>query len=151
MNLRYILMLLAIVPMTATGQDYTGSKSDIDSILDAVNRFSRSYMRADYEGLANFYAREARILPPGADIIQGRSAIKQRWLVPEGVKILHHKVTPVEIKVIGEYAYDVGYYEGKTRRRDQSEVSWRGKYLIVWKKEEGHWRIYLDAWNRIDD
>ena len=44
----------------------------------------------------------------------------------------------------------MGYYEGKTQRKDGSEISWKGKYVIVWKKEKGDWKIHLDAWNRVE-
>lgn len=137
--------------MTATAQQFEGDERDIQQILTNIENFSGYYMNADYDNLARAYTRDAKILPPGTDIIEGREAIKQRWIVPDEVQIIHHKIEPAEIKVIGEYAYDAGYYEGTTRRADQTEVSWEGKYLIVWKKEEGEWKIYLDAWNRIDD
>ena len=131
-------------------QKYIGPKSDIDRILENIAAFSQYYMSGDYDGLANSYAADGIILPPGADIIQGRQAIKERWILPDGVRILHHEVNPTEIRVIGDYAYDVGYYSGKTLRADKTEVSWKGKYLIVWMLEEGEWKIYADAWNRIN-
>ncbi|MEP5612978.1 MAG: nuclear transport factor 2 family protein [Cyclobacteriaceae bacterium] len=145
-----ISSLVLLSTFNCQSQDYQGDQKDIDQILKNIETFSTSYMNADYERLANSYSINGKILPPGADIIQGRQAIKKRWTLPEGVVILNHKVTPIEIKVVGEYAYDVGYYEGRTRRRDETEVSWKGKYLIVWISEEGDWKIYADAWNQIN-
>lgn len=107
-------------------------------------------MNKQYDSLAMTYTEDAKIMPPGADIISGREAIKLRWILPDGVDVLMHKVTPTEIKILGDHAYDLGYYEGNTRRRDGSEVSWKGKYIIVWKKVQSDWQIYADAWNRID-
>ena len=60
-----------------------------------------------------------------------------------------HKITPKEIKVVGNEAYDYGYYEGTTLRANGSESNWKGKYVIIWKKVAGEWKIYLDIWNRI--
>jgi ketosteroid isomerase-like protein len=100
--------------------------------------------------LANAYCKEGLILPPGADIIMGREAIKQSWILPKGVSVPHHKITPVEITVKDDWAYDIGYYEGTTIKRNGDKVNFRGKYVIVWKKEDGDWKIYADAWNRID-
>lgn len=146
-----ILIISSTLGFTTLAQNYQGDEKEIQKILTSIENFSHYYINADYENLANAYSTDAKILPPGADIIVGREAIKQRWVVPDNVKILHHRIEPNEIKINGEYAYDVGYYKGKTRRADQSEVSWKGKYLIVWKKEQSGWKIYLDAWNRIDD
>lgn len=143
--------LLLMFSASAFAQQYQGPQEDIDQILKNTAAFSQAYMQADYQTLANSYTADAKILPPGADIIAGREAIKNRWQLPEGVRILHHKVSPQEIEVLGNTAYDMGYYEGKTQRADGSTVSWKGKYLIVWKKEAGDWKMYLDAWNRIND
>jgi ketosteroid isomerase-like protein len=43
----------------------------------------------------------------------------------------------------------MGYYEGKSLKQDGEEISWKGKYLIVWKKEANDWKMYMDIWNRI--
>ena len=125
-------------------------QEEILKIAKSIINFSRYYTSQNYDALANAYSKDGVILPPGADIIKGREAIKKRWTLPEGVKVPYHKITPTEIKIIDDYAYDIGYYEGRTIRKDSSEVSWKGKYLIVWKKEDGDWKIYADAWNRMD-
>lgn len=130
--------------------DLSISIKEIQNILNNIASFSKYYMKADFESLANAYCEDGIILPPGADIIKGREAIKKRWILPEGVAVPYHKITPTEINIMGDYAYDIGYYEGKSIRKDKSEVSWKGKYLIVWKKEDGDWKIYADAWNRIN-
>ena len=58
-------------------------------------------------------------------------------------------IMPEEIVIMGNEAYDYGYYEGQTKNADDSTTSWRGQYVIIWKKEEGDWKMYLDIWNRI--
>lgn len=131
-------------------QTFEGDKKEIEKIVENIKSFSKYYTSGDYDALANAYCKEATILPPGSDIIKGREAIKKRWILPSGVSVPYHKITPIEIKIIDNYAYDIGYYEGKTIRKDKSEVSWKGKYLIVWKKEDGDWKIYSDAWNKIN-
>lgn len=143
-----ILCLMTTIPVLA--QNYSGDQEEIDQILQYIKNFSQFYMDEDFESLANAYAPDGKILPPSADIIEGRAAIKKRWILPEGVDVLHHKITPTEIEVIGDRAYDVGYYEGKTKLADGTENSFEGKYVIVWHKIEGDWKIYLDIWNSRD-
>jgi ketosteroid isomerase-like protein len=137
---------------TEVKESVTHSKvvSEIIDILKKTEEFSNAYMNKDYAKLASSYTLDAKILPPGADIITGREAIKKRWILPLGIQIRVHKITPTEINLLGNLAYDIGYYEGITIKKDASEVSWKGKYLIVWKKEDGDWKIYADAWNRMD-
>ncbi|MBZ0326977.1 MAG: DUF4440 domain-containing protein [Altibacter sp.] len=121
--------------------------SDKAIILKNTEAFSKAYMDSDYEALANIYSEDGKIFPMNADIISGREAIMKRWVLAEGTKVLHHKVTPSEIKIIGDYAYDYGYYEGRTRTTAPLEIAFKGKYVIVWKKHKGDWKIYLDIWN----
>lgn len=130
--------------------DAQQTKTDLNQIRDNITSFSKYYMNKEYDSLALCCTEDAVILPPGADLIKGREAIKQRWILPDGVDILLHQVTPDTIEIVGLTAYDIGYYEGKTKRKDGSISEWKGKYLIVWKKVDGQWKIYADAWNRVD-
>lgn len=129
---------------------YDHSNAD-EIILNNIAQFSRDYMDGNYAGMANAYTIDGKIFPNNASIIEGRKAIEERWVMPEGTKILHHKATPEELTIIGKYAYDYGYYEGKTMNQDQTESSWKGKYVIVWKKVDDDWKMYLDIWNRVKD
>jgi ketosteroid isomerase-like protein len=105
-------------------------------------------VNADYDNIAASYTDDAKIFPRNVDIITGQEKIRGYWVLPEGVKTTHHKVTSLEIKVIGDEAYDYGYYEGRSSTAE-GESSWRGKYVIVWKKTDGVWKMYLDIWNSI--
>lgn len=143
------ITLLLLSFASAPAQSYTGDRAEIDTILQNIESFSRFYMNKEYEKLAGAYTVDGKILPPGTDIIEGREAIQRRWTLPEGVNVLHHEINPAEIKIVGDYAYDVGYYEGRTERPDGNVYPFKGKYVIVWKKVEGDWKIYLDIWNDI--
>ena len=111
--------------------------------------FSQAYMNKDAEGIANYYSEDAKIFPGNSDIISGRAAIKKRWEFKEGVTGLYHKVTPSEIKIFENYAYDYGYYEGSITNKEGKKNDFKGKYVIVWKWVADDWKIYLDIWNRL--
>ena len=145
-----LIFMLLILSFTKTeAQNYNGNKKDINKILHNIKTFSQYYINADYDAIADSYTTDGKIFPNNADIITGREAIKKRWILPSGVKILKHKIIPVEITITGNTAYDYGYYEGQTLTAKNEKASWRGKYVIVWKKISGKWKIYLDIWNRI--
>lgn len=142
-----------VLPITsAYAQKYTGDPVEVARILETSRKFSAYYVAGNIDSLAAVYSEDAKILPPDASIIEGREAIRRRWTLPPGVEILHHAATPEEITIEGNYAYDVGYYEGSSRREGQARASaFRGKYVIVWKKEEGDWKMYLDIWNSLGE
>lgn len=136
---------------TITSQNYYGNREEIDKILSNIEHFSISVMNSDYQSIGLAYTPDAKIFPNNMDIIKGREAIIKYWTPAEGIKTKYHKITPEEIKVIGNEAYDYGYYEGTTLRSDGTESNWKGKYVIVWRKIDQEWKIYLDIWNRINN
>lgn len=131
-------------------QEYSGNGADLNIILNNVNEFSNAYINADYDKLTKFYSTDAKIFPAGTDIIVGHAAIKKRWTLPKGASVLSHKISPKEIKIVDNYAYDYGYYEGSSSLKNGETNFFKGKYVIVWRKDESDWKIYLDIWNRID-
>jgi ketosteroid isomerase-like protein len=151
--MKRLIVLLGCVLISGAvfAQKYIGKQKDIDIILKNTKAFSSYYVQGDYQKLSDCYSPDGKILPNGSDIIEGHENIANRFRVPEGMKILRHKVSPQEIRVVKKVAYDYGYYEGETQGRDGTTSIWRGKYVIIWKKEQKDWKIYLDIWNRIND
>lgn len=149
MNFNITILCAALISL-GTSHLIKAQENDEEQIRNLIGSFSQSIMTSDYEKIANAYTLDGKIMPPGAGIIEGREAIKKRWILPEGLQTIYHKITPVEIIIQNYHAYDHGYYEGTTKRKDGSEVSWKGKYVIIWKKVDGEWKMYLDIWNSIN-
>lgn len=131
-------------------QEYSGNGADINIILDNIKEFSKAYVNADYDKLTKIYCIDGKMFPEGTDIVVGHNAIKKRWILPKGSSIQYHEISPKEIKIIDNYAYDYGYYKGASTTKKGETNSFNGKYVIVWRKEGSDWKIYLDIWNRID-
>jgi len=123
--------------------------SDKVMILKNAKAFSQAYMNKDAQAIANFYTEDGKIFPGKSDIISGREAIQKRWGFREGSTDLYHKITSLEVKIIDNYAYDYGYYEGSITNKEGRKNDFNGKYLIVWRKEDGDWKMYLDIWNNL--
>lgn len=145
----YIIVLLVTFSQFTLAQSMPDTIQAEQQIIATANAFSKAYINADYNALANIYTEDAKIFPNNANIINGPDAIKERWVIKNGSKILHHKIMAEEITVLGDTAYDYGYFEGITKNADGTEVNWRGKYVAVWKKIGDEWKMYLDIWNRI--
>lgn len=146
----FLLPFLLTVTSSIFAQHYTGDSKDIQQILENIKAFSSFVMASDYDQIGNSYTEDAKIFPNNKDIITGRKNIINYWALPNGVRTKYHKITPEEIKVIGDEAYDYGYYEGTTVRPNGTTSNWKGKYVIVWRKVNRDWKIYLDIWNRVN-
>ncbi|MBA3444278.1 MAG: nuclear transport factor 2 family protein [Gemmatimonadales bacterium] len=77
-----------------------------------------------------------------------RQAIKRYWTLEPRQRVTLHEVTPARIEVDGRHAYDHGTYKVSGERNGVAWGPFRGKYVVVWRKElpQG-WRIHLDMWN----
>ncbi len=116
-----------------------------------IRQFSEALVSQNYDAVVDAYTADGKIFPNNKPILEGHPALRQYWTPKEGstYRIISHKITPLEIKIIGNEAYDYGYYEG-TSTSEGKESSWKGKYVIVWKKVTPDvWKMYLDIWNRV--
>ena len=127
------------------------SRSDATALgpaVDAANRrFENTFNSGDAAGAAReFYSKDARILPPGSETVQGREKIAAYWAAaataPQtGVRQL--QLATLDLQPVGDAAYEIG--RATLTLANGQRVTPR--YLIVWKKENGVWRRYLDIWN----
>ena len=118
-------------------------------ILKNIEAFSAAYRNGQPDRIAQMYTLDAKIFPPGPDIIAGRAAIQQAWTLSDEVRVLDHQVHPKDIYFWGDYAYDYGYYEGAIQKGEDEKIPFKGKYVIIWKRVADDWKIYLDIWNKI--
>jgi ketosteroid isomerase-like protein len=113
------------------------------AILAAEKVFMAKYNKGDAPGLAALYTRDGQILPPNSDVVKGVRALKALfkgfWKAGETVI----KLDTVEVEGSGDMAYEVGKYallkEGK--------VDDRGKYIVIWRKVGGRWKLHRDIFN----
>jgi uncharacterized protein (TIGR02246 family) len=102
----------------------------------------------DLAGTVAFYAKDGVLMAPGAPPAEGTSAITEGW---RGILALQNgsltfAPTRVAIAKSRDLAYETGTYSlafdgPKGRVQDQ------GKYVVVWKREAGQWRVAADIFN----
>lgn len=144
-----IFLTLFFISQMCIAQNYIGDKKEIDQILENAKNFSQYVRDSNYKMIGESYTEDAKIFPNNMKILEGKGPILSYWELPDGVRTVHHKLMPEEIKIMGNEAYDYGYYEGRTKRANGEESNWQGKYVVIWRKEEGNWKMYLDIWNGI--
>jgi uncharacterized protein (TIGR02246 family) len=117
--------------------------------IDELNRAAMAaFQRKDAATIAAGFTEDAKLLMPHAPMAVGRQAIAAGWaqmLALPNVSATW-QATFVERAQSGELAYEIGTYaleyDGSAGRvRDQ------GKYVVVWRKEAGVWKIAADIIN----
>jgi ketosteroid isomerase-like protein len=117
------------------------------SYLDAANRIFENEViaKGDFAALDNVYTRQARILPPGTEMISGRENIRSFWqraVSQLGIKSV--RLRTVDLETLGDTAIEIGRAELGTAG-PAIEV----KYVVVWKREDGAWKWHVDIWNPV--
>jgi ketosteroid isomerase-like protein len=98
----------------------------------------------EIDALDNIYTVDARILPPGADSIQGRAQIKGFWQqVIAGLGVRDAKLTTVDAQAAGDSVIEVGRAD---LTLDEGQIL-AVKYVVQWKEEDGIWKWHTDIWN----
>jgi ketosteroid isomerase-like protein len=94
--------------------------------------------------VAALYTGDARMFPPNSDVVSGREAIQRFWqgAIDAGVRGL--ALTTMEIEEHGDSAHEVGKYSATG---DGGKVLDTGKYVVIWKREQGRWHLHRDIWN----
>ena len=76
-------------------------------------------------------------------MVKGRDAIKQMW----GTVAQHTGLKDVRLQTLDfEQAGDTGYEVGEARLALGSGTA-VVKFVVVWKKLDGQWRLHRDIWN----
>jgi ketosteroid isomerase-like protein len=97
--------------------------------------------------VAALYLPDAKFMAPNKPAATGRQ-IRNAWaelLALPGVN-LRIRPTTIAASVDGTMAYEVGTYD--LRYRPQTGmVRDRGKYVVVWTRTSGEWRVAADIFN----
>lgn len=122
--------------------------SDQREIEKVADKFSKAYMEGDYATMISIYTDDAVLMPPGQDIIYGREAIHKFWTRDTTYHQIFHKSKSDKLEVVGDLAFDNGYWYSEAEYGGRKHDLASGKYLIIWKKNnKGEWQMYHDIWN----
>jgi uncharacterized protein (TIGR02246 family) len=131
--------------LISTGATSAQSNNSLKKSIEAANGdFMAAFARRDGAGVAALYSEKGQLLQPNGNIVNGRAAIQTFWqgAIDSGLEKI--KLETVEVQGLGGTVAEVGKYSilgGNGRVLDS------GKYVVIWKRENGKWRLYRDIWN----
>lgn len=114
-------------------------------IIEGKNsQFTQAHITGDTTFLNNIFTRDGKAFPPNSDVVIGRSAIAavNSQYVQFGIKEFREETTAFYGNE--DFLIDEGTYYIRYGRDDTID---KGKYLNVWKKEDGDWKIFTNMWN----
>ena len=137
---------LLLAGMFAMGPALAG---DVKQELDALTaQWVAAFKASDFAAIEALMAPDALLLAPGAPPIQGAKAVAAMWETWGGLPnvAIEFGGTFAEVAASGELAYDYGTYTFAFDGED-GPFKENGKYIVVWKKIDGAWKIAADIFN----
>ena len=114
--------------------------------IEAVNaKWTEFFNKGDFAGVASLYTGDATVLPPGMAMVKGAAAIEAMWK-NTAEQVGDPKLMTLDVKSLGpSAAREIGTFSLKTKGATPQEVT--GKYVVVWEKVGGDWKLAADIWN----
>src|SRR5687768_7283342 len=123
--------LMFAVSSPALAQDKADIQQMEDKLAEAINK-------GDAAAVGEIYAEDAQLLPPGAEMIQGREGIQKYWEAAFQ-EVGDVKLTTEDVETINdETVREIGSFTGKTKGEQAQEIT--GKYVIIWEKDGDEWQ-----------
>jgi ketosteroid isomerase-like protein len=132
--------LAVFVILVAT---HAAAQSPAPQLLELSKQYQAAVKARDAAKVGALYAEDAVLMPPDTPVVKGRNAIQQDQArsfkeSPEA----ELTITPVSSETSG----DLGYIQGEFVFKDRN-VHMKGKYVEVWKRVNGQWKILYDIYN----
>jgi len=127
-------------PVTKSEFNLTNAKAEIE----AANKEFMAFVAAgDSVGLANLYTEDAKFMSAGNPAVSGRKNIQSAMS-----GIIKSGITRVDLRLIDVWGTeDLLVEEGDLSLFVGDKNVSEEKYIVVWKKEEGKWKLFRDIFN----
>lgn len=117
--------------------------TDSSELAATTEAWLSAFNAGDLDALTGLYAADAMLLPPNAAMERGSTAVRSAFEEMVAAK-LQAGFEILEVAVSGELGQKVGLYT--VLAPDGSTVE-TGKFVELWRKVEGQWRLTTDIWN----
>jgi ketosteroid isomerase-like protein len=119
--------------------------------IESLNaELSKAAANKDTAGIAAFYEEGARLLPPGAPIVEGRENILARFnaFIPNA-KSMSMVFDLVDVIEAGDVVIDISRMTVSVERPSGESASHVSKHVVVWRQQpDGDLKIVVEAINR---
>jgi uncharacterized protein (TIGR02246 family) len=133
--------------MNPTGS--ASAKTDEQMIRDLDAEWSHAAENKDAHKFATFYSETGSAMPFNAPAATGRAKVRELWraLMAKPGFSLRFAPTHIEVAASRDLAFDVGTFVLTLDDDKGTSMTIPGKYVVVWKKQDGEWKAEADIFN----
>lgn len=120
--------------------DLASARTTIDA---QNNKFMESIKKGDSSALATLYTQDALVMPSNTEAVpKNKIESMMGSMMKSGVKEI--RLTTKDLTGNAEILAETGNFEIYV---DGQKMVDKGKYIVVWKPEDGTWKMYRDIFN----
>jgi uncharacterized protein (TIGR02246 family) len=138
-----VVSLCALLVLLAGAGLARAQDSQVHAGIEATNQeLIAALARGDAAGVAATYTPDAQMFPANSGVVSGRAAIEKLWQEWITAGYTNLTLDTVEVEGFGDTAHEVGTYT--MPGKDGKLLD--GKYVVIWKRHQGKWRLHRDIW-----
>lgn len=122
--------------------------ADEAAIRGLVKEWVAAAQAKDPVKFASFYADDAVLMLEQTPLFTGKTAISETLgpMMQDPNFALNFATTRVDVARSGDLASEQGTFElTNSDQKTKKPVVTKGKYVVVWKKQDGAWKALVDA------
>ena len=145
-----IYMVAAAVPIAlivaGCAPEQGANSADARVAIEAkLVQWQDAFNAGDGAAIAANYAADGQLLPPGGETISGVDNIAAFWQAAlDSADGMGVELEVVEVVAHGDHANEVGHF---TMADVDGNILDQGKYMVLWRQEQGDWKMVRDIWN----
>ncbi len=115
--------------------------------MEADRTFARETAARGVEGWLDFHLEDAHNVPATGPVVVGHAAIRDRMTAFLADTTQFFTWEPVFAEVAADGSLGFTYGDWSTTDSATDSVTSKGRYLTVWKKQNGEWKVTADIGN----
>lgn len=123
-------------------------KFDLDNVRNIIEQdhiaYGENFAKGDPTQFSKHYTDDASIFPTNFPKLTGKDAINSFFEGAYRMGIRYIKLTTEEVLGGPEVVTEIGICELFV---DGNVSVFLGKFIIVWKQQNGKWKMFKDIWN----
>ncbi len=142
-----LVLLAACAPSAPSGQTPSAAAADEAAIRAGADAWNAAYNVGDVDKIVALYTDDAVMMPPDAPAASGPAAIREFLTKDVAAARAAGISTKDDGGTVGVTA-DLAWHAGQFSATDAAgKTVSTGKYVELWRKKDGSWRMFRDIWN----
>ena len=135
-------LIAALIP-ACRDRNVGEASADSTAIVAAAAQYRQGWLNGDTAMALSVISDDVQLLLPGAPDVHGQAGARKVFV--EEMTQYHIPALTVhrqELLLHGDHAIDIGTYEETMVPKRGATIYATGRYLVVWRREAGAWRMW---------